>query len=334
MHSALDQIQSSTTAILTDLVEAGPSAALLDYPDYVNSGDSMIYAGQLTYLRALGLRVDYVCTTTSYDRTALESATSPSATVFLQGGGNFGDRWPLHQKFRERVIQELPHRKIVQLPQSIDFESPGSLCEAQEVYRRHPDLTILIRDRPGAALTADLFPDNRVEFCPDLAFGLGPLAATREATHDVLLLKRSDKESTSAAEDFRLTNRSVHQTDWHLAGFSGWKWTRMLQAENLLALNPAIRTSSYPMRRRFYDSRIETNIGAAVSILSRGRVVVTDRLHAAVLASLMGKPVVMTDNVTKKVSAIYADYLRTMPETHLVSDFTEAGAVAESLLAH
>lgn len=57
----------------------------------------------------------------------------------------------------------------------------------------------------------------------------------------------------------------------------------------------------------------------------------TDRLHAAVLAVLMGKPVVMVDNVNKKISTIYNELLSEFPDAHLANSFVDAERVARSL---
>lgn len=40
---------------------------------------------------------------------------------------------------------------------------------------------------------------------------------------------------------------------------------------------------------------------------------VTDRLHAAVLATLLGRPVVARDNANGKLAAVFADYLGRFP---------------------
>lgn len=42
--------------------------------------------------------------------------------IILQGGGNLGDLWSNHQKFREYIISKYRDRPIVIMPQSIYFE--------------------------------------------------------------------------------------------------------------------------------------------------------------------------------------------------------------------
>jgi hypothetical protein len=46
----------------------------------------------------------------------------------------------------------------------------------------------------------------------------------------------------------------------------------------------------------------ESRLQAAVDIISRGKVVVTNRLHAAVVANLVGRPLIWIDTAQKKIS--------------------------------
>ncbi|MBY6352173.1 polysaccharide pyruvyl transferase family protein [Rhodococcoides corynebacterioides] len=78
------------------------------------------------------------------------------------------------------------------------------------------------------------------------------------------------------------------------------------------------------------DHRTAMNLDAACARPGRGRVVVTDRMHGGVLAALLGRPVFLVDNVNKKVSAIVRDYLGTLPDVELATDFADAMARARS----
>ena len=42
--------------------------------------------------------------------------------ILLQGGGNWGDLWDRHQKFRLKVIQKYKNHRIIILPQSIYYK--------------------------------------------------------------------------------------------------------------------------------------------------------------------------------------------------------------------
>ena len=330
MTTAVDQIEQETADILRAEIP-GDRVAVLDYPNHFNSGDLLIYRGQLAYLDRLGIDPAYVCATHTYDRAAL-SRRLPTGPLLLQGGGNFGDRYDRFQLFRERVIEENPDRKIIQMPQTIDFLDKSALERAQAVYSRHPDLTLMIRDRAGCETTRELFPDNRVVYCPDLGFGAGPLPPVSEPIRDVVMLKRRDQESMHEKDDVGRAFPGVPRTEWHASVADNFKWWPVSLVNSAIHKVPRVRVRAYPYARWAFDYQCDLIIRNAVDILSEGKVVVTDRLHAAVFSVLLDKPVVMVDNANKKISAIYRDYLGSAPGTHLARDFDEAARIVTTLL--
>ena len=171
--STVADLRAALDAAIASAIPEGEPVALLDFPSYPNVGDSAIWLGTVAVLRGLGCPVVYVADQLSYSRRALERRLPAGAAVLLQGGGSFGDLWPEHQLFRERVVQELPERPIVQLPVSIDFRTPAAEDRARTTLDRHERLTLLCRDRESLAY-AEAHYRAPSRLCPDAAFGLDP----------------------------------------------------------------------------------------------------------------------------------------------------------------
>ncbi|MDR7279049.1 polysaccharide pyruvyl transferase family protein [Catenuloplanes atrovinosus] len=316
-------LTARTGAILQDLLPDGPHVALLDFPAHDNAGDSLIHLGQMAHLRRLGLVVRYLADDRTYSPTVLRKR-HPDGPIFIQGGGNLGDLWPLRQDFRERLLREHPDRAIVQLPQSMDFRDPARLARASAAFHAHPDLTLLLRDERSLQRARDAFPGVRVEFCPDLAPGAGPQPRTGPATHDVLLLLRTDGEQTGDHRVAIPPGATALRTDWGFRGADRVRWD-LLRAPSAIARHvPVLRGPMQGLVERSFAAIAAHNVDTARAVLSRGRVVVTDRLHAAVLAALMGIPVIALDNCSGKISAAYDAYLHALP------GLTFAGGVAEA----
>lgn len=330
--SAIDHIQQRTREVLQKVIGPGSGVALLDFPNHANAGDVLIYRGQLAYLSQLGCDVQYLCAYNTYDRAVMDEKV-PNGPILLQGGGSFGDRYRVYQEFRERVIAENPDRKIVQMPQTFEFSDQDFLARTREIYARHPDLTILIRHRHDLDRVAELFPQNRVVFCPDAAFGAGRLQPATEPDHDLVIMKRVDTESLEDPEDLSpdLVG-DAFVTDWRLEWFGGdlrW-WPRSFLIV-LLSTRARFRPRIADFSRRTFDRQSEIIVDQAVRTLSRGRVVVTDRLHGAIFGLLLGKPVVLVDNANRKVSAAYRDYFREAGTVHLTDDFDAAITLGREL---
>lgn len=322
-------LQRETLDVLRGLLPPEQPVALVDFPLHQNAGDSLIYLGERAYLRRLGVPVRYQTSAGRYRRSELE-AIHPDGPILLHGGGNFGDRWALFQHFRERVIADFPDRAIVQLPQGIEM-TPGTARRVRAAYLAHPELTVLLRDTRSLQRAAELLPGVATRLCPDLAFGYEPVRAQRPRV-DVLELRRLDSESTGEAllDPGRWTRRTV---DWSYPPWSRAAWQ--------LAKAPGSVAKRLPRTMpRFYRALVDPGYARAARTLVRaaertvldGRVVVTDRLHAAVLATLLGRPVVARDNANGKLAAVFADHLGRFPLVRFARSAGEAAAAVDELL--
>ena len=154
--------------------------AVLDWPYHHNSGDSAIWLGEVALLEALGKEISYICglddcVKEDIDK-ALAHVPNEQTAILLHGGGNFGDLWTSHQLLRNRLVSEMPERKIRHFPQTFEFdlERPSALLkETVEVYTQHGDLEMIARDTESLAAMQESFPGVDVKLTPDAAFFIG-----------------------------------------------------------------------------------------------------------------------------------------------------------------
>ncbi|MFJ5693900.1 polysaccharide pyruvyl transferase family protein [Arthrobacter sp. NPDC093125] len=318
----LGDIQSQSLSVLSKHLVRGDKVALLDYPRHQNAGDALIWLGARQYLKMLGVEVAYIASLNHFSARELRKRV-PDGPILINGGGNFGDRWVESQAFKESVIAQFPDRKIVQLPQTMEFNTNEGLARAQAVYGSHPDVTILMRDRVGFAAAKRAFPNNNVEFCPDMALGYG-YHKRGKAKYSLVFLKRNDNESVQQDTPL-LRGPSYKIVDW---GFRGTlrvpAWRALRLAEDVVRVFPKLTPALYPLIELSFAAMAEANVRSASRILSEGNVVVTDRLHAMVLAALLGIPVYAYDNANKKVSAIFKDYVGELPNVFFAEDAATA----------
>ena len=287
-------VVASQQAALLDLyrrhVGPGDRYALVDFPDHANVGDSAIWLGEVAMLRAVtGRDPDYVCTWDGYDAAAFRAA-SPDGVLFLHGGGNLGDIWPHHQRFRERLLATVRDRPIVQLPQSIHFRDTAGIAAFGELLAGHPDVHLYVRDRPGLALARQHW-DCPVTLAPDSAFALGP-QPRRPADCDLLMLMRTDAERVD--HDPALLDGAAVILDW-------------------LDDGPLPAAQAGETRAEHYHRLATARLTRGLALLSRGRRIVTDRLHAHILALLLDIPHVALDNDYGKLSAYIAAWTAPSP---------------------
>jgi exopolysaccharide biosynthesis predicted pyruvyltransferase EpsI len=295
---------------LRGFVAPGQDFALLDFPDHSNVGDSAIWLGELAAFRALGGGAPgYVATKDAFDAEALRRAV-PDGPIFLHGGGNFGDLWPEHQLFRERILAQFPDRAIVQLPQTVHFAAQVARDRAAAAIAAHPRFVLMVRDAASQALAESRF-DCAVHPVPDMAFALGAQSGAAAPTVRLLLLLRTDKERAAglhAAPPALPAGALVR--DWldeppRLHDRAAWR-TR-LAAPFLLGT-----ACTDPARRRelLFRDLAARRLARGLGMLSAASFVITDRLHCHILCLLLGVPHIVLDNSYGKLSGFIGAWTR------------------------
>ena len=323
LNELMDAIRQALVNVLDPLIPEGSRCALIDFPAHPNVGDSAIWLGERAYLRQRGAAMVYTCDVRNYSRRLLER-TVGDGTILLHGGGNFGDLWPHHHALRLKVLRDFPRNRVIQLPQSIHFQSDRALDETRRVVDAHANFVMLTRDHTSFERFTKHF-SHPCLMAPDLAFYLGPQALGGEPSWDVFWLTRLDKESRGLPStevsgdipigDWMQDTLGVRQIEWMLA---------------------AARKRSSRVKRiekRLYDALARARLRRGCRMLRQGRVVITERLHGHILCVLAGIPNVLIDNSYGKNAAFYEAWTRDWPGTRLVNTAAEAGARARELLA-
>lgn len=296
--------------------------ALLDFPDHGNVGDSAIWLGELALFRKLaGSRPGYVCAFHNLDEAALRAAV-PEGTIFLHGGGNFGDIWNHHQHFREDVINRFRDRPIVQLPQSIHFADPARIAITARAIARHPAFTLLVRDEPSLELARRHF-ECPVHLCPDSAFAIGSRKPDAPKV-DVLAMLRTDKERAQGFPAYP----GVPVEDWLIDDTA---IVRRVKAAATIRAWTALAPSA--ARASAYEAAAHYRVERGFRQIAQGRAIVTDRLHVHILSLLLGRPHAVLDNHYGKIARFLDAFTGNSPLVHRAADLDDAIAWARKARA-
>ncbi|HVW74329.1 MAG TPA: polysaccharide pyruvyl transferase family protein [Rhizomicrobium sp.] len=285
---------------LDPLLREASELSLLDFPNHPNVGDSAIWAGEIAYLESRGHKPRHVSDKGAMDWEAVSRLRGP---ILLHGGGNFGDVWPEHQHFRNQVMARFPDRKIIQLPQTVQFSSPAAAAETRKIVQAHPDFTLFVRDRRSQEQTRTLL-DIEPVLVPDMAFCLGRICRQRTADRDLLLLLRTDKERRREISEASALPGRVE--DWMTDRKGFYKLAKVRTA-----FNP---NNWHRENHRFelFKSLANARLRRGLSMIARYRFIITDRLHCHILCVLQDIPHVVMDNNYGKIShfikAWTADY--------------------------
>ncbi|GAA0533934.1 polysaccharide pyruvyl transferase family protein [Pigmentiphaga daeguensis] len=320
-HSQLiSNLQAQIHDCLKDYIQPDRHLACLDFPDIKNCGDSAIWLGQMAYLRNWHkVQPNYISRMKDFSKSAMLKRIG-DGQIFLHGGGNFGDIWLGHQKFREMVLNKLPGRQIVQFPQSIHFQSKTHLESARRAIGRHGNFVLLVRDEKSLHFAQQQF-DCVVKLCPDMAFCIGDIP-TDKPSLPILAMLRQDKEKASnvainlpsgiPCEDWMTENKM----DVRRAKFSGIK--------------SAIRDRAFSeIRLRMLNAAANNRFQRGIKQISRAQAIVTDRLHVHICSLLIGRPHAALDNNYGKIYGFMDTFSGKTPLSHKAASLEEGIAWAQ-----
>ncbi|OZC51001.1 hypothetical protein CH286_05530 [Rhodococcus sp. WWJCD1] len=294
----------------------------------MNVGDTMIWEGEEQYLRSIGKKVHYEADQARFDPNMLETLADDAA-VLLHGGGNFGDVWSEFQRFREDIVAKFPHRKIIQLPQTVRFSNKTGLDRANRIFGEHPDFVLMVRDRVSLETVRHGMPDVQVVYCPDMALGIESFSRPINNRPELqcLVIARTDHEK--AAD---LSFMDAPKTDWGLTGpaLVHWKLARIPGTVARRLQNRHTSRVAYPLLLAGYNAMRRLNLASGVSMVNSAEIIVTDRLHVHVLCGLLGREHVVLDNNYGKIRSIFDDYTNNFSTAH----FADNTASIESITAN
>jgi len=298
-----------------------------------NVGDHMITLGELALLERKGfgsgtvmsgsgpgkygaaLQCKY-CQSGSFVRGCDEVLEKANPSVVARqvamwhGGGNWGDLWRAAHVPRLDSFPALLRKNytVVGMPQSLHYgnvelegkdaatlkekvsEGLGNLDLDSDDGRAaaHSRVILSWREIESYERAQQLYPYVKNILVPDMAFQLGPYSSLRPPPSsplavDIVVFLRDDHES--ALSNYR-DKASVRSALESIEGGRGLQF-RIVDWPDTL---PIFDTYNY----YFSDESIR--------LLSMGRVVICDRLHAAILCYLAGLPFVYVDQRTGKIS--------------------------------
>lgn len=307
----LRDIRSESLEGLSSVIDTSRPVALLDIPNHQNVGDHMIVCGELEYLRKLGVDIAYVSDRRRFREQELRRRM-PKGTILIHGGGNFGDIWVESQHFREALASMFPQYEIVQLPQSVFYRDPQKALGAGLSFGKHGAFTVIVRESESLDRCARLMPNVARRLIPDMALGWMPEIEAGELSHEILLLDRQDQEKS---DELWIPNMAqfgqYRSTDWDFGSWLGaWYYGAQVPGEISRILNKDwVSRMLYPIRGMMtqYISQKYANNG--VRLLHGSKLVVTNRLHAQILAILMDIPSISVDQEYGKIGSVYREYL-------------------------
>ena len=314
-----------SSKLLESIPEGASNFVIVDVPDHPNVGDSAIFLGEYDFLlthypKATINIVDY----RSYSEGQyylLERADC----IFFHGGGNFGDLWMRHQNIRLGVMEQFSNKVLIQFPQSIHFDTKEVLEKTKATIKKCESFTFFVRDVVSQKFANENF-DCDVKLSPDMAFCMNTIQRSK-AKLDVFCLLRIDKErlfDNSESIKIKLNDNklSFEVDDWVVE-------KAPIKAEinkvicRFIRKFPGLNPLFQPLYEKLRIAYAKDNVARGVKLLSKGNVVITDRLHAFILSTLLGIENFVFDSRGGKVGNFHSTWSKGFNGSKLVKEVSD-----------
>ena len=258
---------------------------LVNTPDHDNLGDHLLTMGALKFLKDYFPGENIVeITGRQWDacRDAIINKIGILDVIVIVGGGYMGDLWPTQDSRIKEIMEEFRNNRIIFFPQTFFYQDKeDSILNSDiEFYNSFKQVFFIHREKKSYDFfKTNIVVDKRNACFPDTALYLDGNNNQINRNGGLFCL-RMDKESMNEK-------------------------TR----ENLLEIFSAACVNTEIFDTVLDKSVIRSERNEEVAIImdkvSHAEILLTDRLHAMIMAVITGTPCIALDNLSKKISGVY-----------------------------
>jgi exopolysaccharide biosynthesis predicted pyruvyltransferase EpsI len=292
---------------------------LLDIPEHKNTGDLFILRGELEFLNNFKFKCKYTTGKTFFDRKKINSKN----LILLHGGGNFGDLWIKHQKFRERVIYEFKKNPILIFPQTVYFKYGFNLRRSISIFSEHPNLTICARDKKSYNFLKKHFSKNKILLVPDMAFFINlnkkNLSYKSYNVKKILYICRRDKELT---KEYNLD----YLKDCDIRDWPSVELNLLYVIENIIfkLINHSLKFLKIKKRATSFIFKKDKNLlKEGINFINKYNLIITNRLHGGIISLMLNKPTIILNNNYNKNKQFYLSWLKKFKNCYFANNQKE-----------
>lgn len=287
---------------------------LMYTPTYPNMGDHAIMYGEERFFKKYFPNSKLIKVNDFISRSGrIRKAVKREDLIAITGGGFLGDLWIQAENDFKAMIQSFPNNKVIAMPNTAYYsetENGKKLLEKdRKFYAEHKNVMFFLRDKRSYDLMTELVGGERCRYLPDMALMLKPEFNLERK--NILICTRGDHETVHSKEEFEKLKNILEGKGYTVSYTDTVKNVNSKFAKNK------------KMRERYMEDVLREFASA--------KLIITERLHGMVLSAITKTPCIAVDNVSKKVSGVYAwiDYLDYIE----VTDFENINAdMAERLM--
>ncbi|TPX69148.1 hypothetical protein SpCBS45565_g02633 [Spizellomyces sp. 'palustris'] len=272
-----------------------------------NPGDAALYTATVSMLQKLHIHIVYACPFRECSVDEMQKALDEAQPdkrrqgIVFNGGGNMKSQSFIAQKVRNTFVEAFPEVQITHMPQSVWFDDLKHDELTREIYKRHNDVVVTVRDRLSFERIKHWTNEGiPVYLLPDTAHIHGVRADYMgDVKYDFLIVPRNDNENGVSHHQVEAFETLVRGDGMQAAKMLIGDWNDQ-PFEKIIPLQEKDRTQQAWLRYRF-----------GMEWLAQGELIVTDRLHSTIVGLSLGKQViVMEQGPYKKIQGFYETWYK------------------------
>lgn len=316
VHEWLEEKKKKWGFILCICYPLGEKYYVLGTPQHTNLGDSAIVLSEINFLKQCGIRETRIKEVTTEEYKAykdiLKKRIRKFDKIFLHGGGNMGDQWFSEELLRRDMLSTFGQNKIIVFPQTIFYSdtTEGKREEKNSIpfYNRN-DLTIVAREYMSFERMKCLYPNANVLVTADIVLSTnrGVFGIKQQKRMGILLCLRSDMEKAMSLAEHKMIED-------------------FLQKNNCQVRVTDMYSECAVTKKNRYEC-----VKRKMNEFASARLVITDRLHGMVFATVTETPCIVFGNYNYKVEGTY-EWIKYLPYIRFVRSTAEMEKVFPELL--
>lgn len=215
---------------------------------------------------------------------ALKKIANDDDLIFIHSGGNLGDRGIWSETGRRNIIKNFPNNKIIVLPQTIFFsetqKGKEEAINSEKIYNDHDFLRVIARDYESLELAKKLFPKSNPFAIPDFVLSLRKEEyiknGIKPSKHILFCLRNDDESILSDLDRENLINY-------------------LETGENEIFDTTLLAPLEIEQREYYVKKTLEH--------FSDFEVIITDRFHGVIFATILNKPIIVLPTVDHKLTS-------------------------------
>lgn len=258
---------------------------IFNTPKHGNIGDQAIIYAEYKIFEKKNIKIFEIST---YEEKlyfdSIKKNISKDAILSITGGGFIGSQWLCEQNLVNKVVNEFYNHKIIIFPQTIYFkedeQGKEELKKSIEIFNKAENLIIFAREEKSYNFAKKTYKNAKVILVPDIVLSLENMQFNCKR-ENILCVMRKDPEGIFSEEDKLQINH-------------------ILQKYGLpIKQTDTVVERSIPVANR--TSELESKLKQFAS----AKLVVTDRLHGMIFASITNTPCIVLSNYNYKVEGVY-----------------------------